>query len=72
MQSPEAYLQYGIQPPRGILLWGPPGTGKTRLAAAMGARAGVPLFVVNGPDVVSSYYGHSEAGLRVRALWGKP
>ena len=48
-----------------MLLWGPPGCGKTRLAAATAATAGVPLFVLNGPDVVSAFYGHSEAGLRV-------
>lgn len=48
-------------------MWGPPGTGKTRLAAAISAEAGLPLYVVNGPDVVSTYYGYSEAGLRVSA-----
>lgn len=65
LQAPDMYLKYGIQTPRGVLLWGPPGTGKTRLAAAMARRAGVPFFVVNGPDVVSSYYGYSEMGVRV-------
>jgi len=59
------YVRYGIQPPKGVLLWGPPGTGKTRLAAAMAIKANVPFFVMNGPDVVSGYYGHSEAGIRV-------
>ena len=59
-------MRYGIQPPKGVLLWGPPGTGKTRLAAAMANKAGVPSFVMNGPDVVSGYYGYSEAGIRVK------
>lgn len=65
MQDPGLFARYGVQPPRGVLLWGPPGTGKTRLAAAMAAAAGAAFFVINGPDIVSAFYGHSEQGLRV-------
>ena len=53
-----------MRPPRGVLLWGPPGTGKTCLARGAAADVGVPLFVINGPDVVSEFYGESEAGLQ--------
>jgi SpoVK/Ycf46/Vps4 family AAA+-type ATPase len=57
-----------VERPRGVLLWGPPGTGKTCLARAAAADAGHPVFLVNGPDLVSQYYGESEAGLRVGVL----
>lgn len=64
LQSPELFKRYGVRPPRGALLHGPPGTGKTALARAAAAAAGAALFVLNGPDVVSEFYGDSEAGLR--------
>ena len=64
-QVPELFARFGLQAPRGILLWGPPGTGKTRLACAAAAEAKASLLVLNGPDVVSAFYGDSEAGLRV-------
>lgn len=118
LRAPQLFAQYQVAPPRGILLYGPPGacgkwgwgglylqfrsggiliallalvllfgtcglrmplqeadlstpapccfagTGKTVLARAACAAAGARLFVVNGPDVVSEYYGESEAGLR--------
>ena len=67
-QDPGLFLKYGVQPPRGVLLWGPPGSGKTRLAAATAASANATLLVINGPDLVSAYYGHSEAGIRVCRL----
>lgn len=63
-QRPELFRRYGVRPPRGALLHGPPGTGKTALARAAVAAAGATLFVLNGPDVVSEFYGDSEAGLR--------
>lgn len=53
-----------MPPRRGILLYGPPGTGKSTLARAAACEAGVPWFVINGPDVVSQYYGESEQALR--------
>ena len=66
-QRPELFRRYGVRPPRGALLHGPPGTGKTALARAAAASAGAALFVLNGPDVVSEFYGDSEAGLRGKA-----
>jgi ATP-dependent 26S proteasome regulatory subunit len=49
--------RYCIRPPRGVLLHGPPGSGKTVLAKAAAAEAGATLLVVNGPDIVSEYFG---------------
>ncbi|KAK9807627.1 hypothetical protein WJX72_004612 [[Myrmecia] bisecta] len=63
LKMPQLFERYHIRPPRGVLLYGPPGTGKTCLARAAAADAHVPLFVLNGPDVVSAYYGESEDGL---------
>ena len=63
LKFPQLFRRYNMRPPRGVLLWGPPGTGKTCLARAAAAEVGVPLFVINGPDVISQFYGESEAGL---------
>ncbi|CAI5974540.1 unnamed protein product [Closterium sp. NIES-65] len=59
----ELFPRYGIKPPRGILLHGPPGTGKTSLARAVAAEAGAALFVINGPELVSEFFGESEEAL---------
>lgn len=64
LKHPQLFARYNIRPPRGVLLWGPPGTGKTCLACAAAAEVGVPFFIINGPDVVSQYMGESEAGLQ--------
>ncbi|GAB4820356.1 hypothetical protein N2152v2_007402, partial [Parachlorella kessleri] len=64
LRAPQLFARYHVAPPRGILLHGPPGSGKTVLARAAAAAAGARLFVINGPDVVSEYFGESEAGLR--------
>ena len=66
LKFPQLFSRYNMKPPRGVLLWGPPGTGKTCLARAAAAEVGVPLFVINGPDVISQFYGESEAGLQGR------
>ena len=62
----------GLRPPRGVLLHGPPGTGKTMLACAAAADAGARLFVLNGPDIISEFVGESEAGLQVMHLLRGP
>ncbi|GIL87376.1 hypothetical protein Vretimale_1697 [Volvox reticuliferus] len=64
LKAPQLFKQYGIRPPRGVLLYGPPGSGKTVLARAAAADAGATVFLINGPDVVSEYYGESESSLR--------
>lgn len=56
--------RYGLQPVRGVLLHGPPGTGKSSLARAAACEAGVKLYTINGPEIVSDLYGESEAALR--------
>lgn len=65
LQMPQLFEQYRLQPTRGILLHGPPGTGKTALACAVASEIGALLFVLNGPDIISEYVGESEAGLQV-------
>lgn len=61
---PHTLARLGLQPTRGVLLYGPPGTGKTSLASACTYEAGVNMFSINGPELVSEYYGESEQALR--------
>ena len=65
LQAPHLFERLGLRPVRGVLLHGPPGSGKTVLACAAAADAGAALFVLNGPDIISEYHGESEAGLQV-------
>ncbi len=64
MRHPELFTRLGIDPPKGVLLYGPPGTGKTLLAKAVANEAGANFSVINGPEVMSKWYGQSEANLR--------
>ena len=64
LAHPEVYAWLGVPPPRGVLLHGPPGTGKTMLAHAIAAEAGVPFFRVAAPELVSGMSGESEAKIR--------
>ena len=64
MRHPELFTKLGIDPPKGVLLYGPPGTGKTLLAKAVANEAGANFLVINGPEVMSKWYGQSEANLR--------
>lgn len=61
---PDLYTHFNLKPPRGILLHGPPGTGKTHLARAIAASTGSTVLVINGPELSSAYHGESEAKLR--------
>ncbi len=64
MKHPEIFKKLGIEPPKGVLLYGPPGTGKTLLAKAVASEIDVNFVVLNGPEIVSKWYGQSEQNLR--------
>ncbi|KAI9759183.1 MAG: hypothetical protein M1835_000444 [Candelina submexicana] len=64
LKDPETYILSGLQPPRGILLHGPPGCGKTMLANAWAAELCVPFIPISAPSVVSGMSGESEKQLR--------
>lgn len=63
-RRPQVYAWLGVEPPRGVLLHGPPGCGKTALAHAIANECGVPFLRVSAPEVVSGMSGESEAKLR--------
>jgi len=64
LRHPELFRKLGVEPPKGILLHGPPGCGKTMIARAVAHEAGVPFLSVNGPEIIQQHYGESEAHLR--------
>ncbi|KAJ2630455.1 Ribosome biogenesis ATPase rix7 [Coemansia sp. RSA 1290] len=64
LKHPEIYTHTGVQPPRGILLHGPPGCGKTLLANAIAGEVGVPFLQISAPSIVSGMSGESEKKLR--------
>jgi transitional endoplasmic reticulum ATPase len=64
MRHPELFQKLGIEPPKGVLLRGPPGCGKTLLARAVAHESDVNFFSINGPEIISKFYGESEARLR--------
>ena len=64
MRHPEIFQTLGIDPPKGVLLLGPPGCGKTLLAKAVANESDVNFFSINGPEIISKFYGESEAKLR--------
>jgi transitional endoplasmic reticulum ATPase len=64
LKHPELFTRLGIEPPKGVLLYGPPGTGKTLIAKAVANESGANFYAINGPEVMSKYYGESEAKLR--------
>lgn len=64
LRYPELFQRLGVDPPRGVLLHGPPGTGKTRLARAVANESNASFFLINGPEIVGSAYGESEKRLR--------
>ena len=64
MKHPEVFERVGITAPKGVLLYGPPGTGKTLLARALANELDAHFKVINGPEIMSKYYGESEKQLR--------
>ncbi|MEM0003976.1 MAG: CDC48 family AAA ATPase [Desulfurococcaceae archaeon] len=64
LKHPELFERLGIEPPKGILLFGPPGTGKTLLAKALANEIGAYFITINGPEIMSKFYGESEERLR--------
>ncbi|MCK9541503.1 MAG: CDC48 family AAA ATPase [Novosphingobium sp.] len=64
LRYPELFQRLGVDPPKGVLLHGPPGTGKTRLARAVANESDANFFTINGPEIMGSGYGESERALR--------
>ncbi len=64
LKHPELFERLGIHPPKGVLLFGPPGTGKTLIARAVANETGANFISINGPEIMSKYYGQSEQKLR--------
>jgi transitional endoplasmic reticulum ATPase len=64
LRHPQLFQSIGVKPPRGILMFGPPGTGKTMIARAVANETGAFFFVINGPEIMSKMAGESESNLR--------
>ncbi len=64
LKHPEIFQRLGIEAPKGVLLHGPPGTGKTLLAKAVANETNANFVLINGPSIMSKFYGESEANLR--------
>ncbi|KGM93782.1 ATP-dependent zinc metalloprotease FtsH [Clostridium botulinum] len=69
LKSPEKYKSYGAKMPRGLILYGEPGTGKTLLAKAVAGEANVPFYAMSGSDFVQIYVGVGAS--RIRQLFKK-
>ncbi len=64
MKHPEIFQKLGVEPPKGVLLHGPPGTGKTLLAKAVATETEANFILLNGPEIMSKFYGESEKKIR--------
>ena len=64
LRNPEIFDKLGVEPPKGVLLYGPPGTGKTLLARAVASETDAHFITLNGPEIMSKFYGQSEENLR--------
>lgn len=64
LKHPEIFERLGIEAPKGVLLHGPPGTGKTLLAKAVANETNSNFYLINGPEIMSKFYGQSEENLR--------
>merc|ERR1711871_684917 len=64
LRHPQLFKTIGVKPPRGVLLYGPPGSGKTLIARAVANETGAFFFLINGPEIMSKMAGESESNLR--------
>ncbi|MFH1786591.1 MAG: CDC48 family AAA ATPase [archaeon] len=64
LKHPEVFERLGVEPPKGVLLYGPPGTGKTLLAKAVANETNANFILINGPEIMSKFYGESEKQIR--------
>jgi len=64
LKHPEIFARLGVEPPKGVLLYGPPGTGKTLLAKAVATESEAHFILLNGPEIMSKFYGESEKRIR--------
>jgi transitional endoplasmic reticulum ATPase len=64
LRHPEVFSKIGIEPHKGILLFGPPGCGKTLIAKALATESNASFYIINGPEIVNKYYGETESKLR--------
>ena len=64
INNPSKFTKMGIKPPKGVLLYGPPGCGKTILARALAAECGANMILVRGPEILSKWVGESEKAIR--------
>jgi transitional endoplasmic reticulum ATPase len=64
IEDPEAAVRFGVEPPTGLLLAGPPGTGKTSVAKVLAAQANCSFYPISGADVISKWVGESERNIR--------
>ena len=64
ISTPNKFRKMGVKPPKGVLLYGPPGCGKTLLARALAAECGANMILVRGPEILSKWVGESEKAIR--------
>lgn len=64
MRFPQVFQHLGITPPKGLLLYGPPGSGKTLIARALAHETNAHFSIINGPEIIDKFYGQSEGALR--------
>lgn len=64
LRHPELFKRLGVEAPKGVLLHGPPGTGKTMLAKAVAGETSSNFISISGPEIMSKFYGESEGKLR--------
>src|SRR3989344_5987021 len=64
LRHPELFERLGVEPPKGVMLYGAPGTGKTLLARAVASESGAHFISISGPEIMSKWYGQSEENLR--------